>query len=193
MGHGTKKVGMAGRFGPHYGARIRNVWRDIMEREKGVQKCPRCGTKLRNMRLYIGVWHCRRCGAQWTGGAWTPDTPRGREAQRIAVRVAREVAIAEAEKAGKKPPVILEAPEEEYEEYEEEVEETVEDVKTEAPAPKEEVVEKPAKKASKKGKAAKEEEKEVKEEPKAEESPKADEAEPKEAKKSRKKKEKKEE
>jgi large subunit ribosomal protein L37Ae len=86
----TKKVGLAGRFGPRYGSRVRHNWREVMERVKGEQKCPRCETKSRNMREFIGVWHCKKCGARWTGGAWDPVTVRGRESMRIATRIAHE-------------------------------------------------------------------------------------------------------
>lgn len=86
-----KKVGLAGRFGHRYGSRVRNNWRDIMEKSKGIQKCPRCETKARNMREFLGVWHCKKCGARWTGGAWEPSTARGKEGVRIAARIAREM------------------------------------------------------------------------------------------------------
>ena len=91
----TKKVGIAGRFGPHYGTRNRNNWRDVMERLKGVQKCPRCESKAKNMREFIGVWKCEKCGARWTGGAWDPSTTRGKEATRISTRAEREIKEAE--------------------------------------------------------------------------------------------------
>ncbi len=94
----TKKVGIAGRFGPRYGSRNRNNWREIMEKVKGVQKCPKCETKLKNMREFIGVWHCKKCGAKWTGGALEPSTARGKESSRIASRIARETKEAEESK-----------------------------------------------------------------------------------------------
>lgn len=95
----TKKVGISGRFGARFGGQIRSAWRDIMEKQKGIQKCPKCETKNRNTRVSIGVWQCRRCGAKYTGGAWDSTTPRGKEGQRVAIRISRE--MAEAEKAEK--------------------------------------------------------------------------------------------
>jgi large subunit ribosomal protein L37Ae len=97
----TKKVGIAGRFGPRYGSRVRNNWREIMERLKGENRCPRCETKARNMRDFIGVWSCPKCNAKWTGGAWEPATSRGKEAVRIASRIAREMHEAEEAEAKK--------------------------------------------------------------------------------------------
>jgi len=95
----TKKVGMAGRFGPRYGSRVLNTWRGVMEKVKGVQKCPRCQTKNSNMRDFLGVWECPKCGARWTGGAWEPETDRGRESVRTSNRLGRE--LQEAEEAQK--------------------------------------------------------------------------------------------
>lgn len=92
----TKKVGIAGRFGPHYGSRVRNNWRDIMVKLKvEPQKCPRCLTKSRNMRDFLGVWECPKCGAKWTGGAWESETERGRESIRGATRLRHEAEEAE--------------------------------------------------------------------------------------------------
>jgi large subunit ribosomal protein L37Ae len=86
----TKKAGISGKFGSRYGAKVRKEWNDLAEKQKGYVKCPRCKTKLRNMREFSGLWHCRRCGATWTGGAWQSSTERGKESHRIAVRMARE-------------------------------------------------------------------------------------------------------
>ena len=91
MGH-TKKVGIAGKFGPRYGVRVRDAWRNIAEKQKGVVKCPKCQSKLKNLRLFLGCWECKKCGAKWTGGAWESATPKGKEAHRVATRLARELA-----------------------------------------------------------------------------------------------------
>ncbi len=91
----TKKVGIAGRFGPRYGSRLRKQWRDITSKQKGINKCPKCNTKLPNMREFAGLWHCKKCGATWTGGTWESATARGKESHRIAIRMAREASEAE--------------------------------------------------------------------------------------------------
>lgn len=96
MGH-TKKVGISGKFGARYGSRTRNAWKTIAEKQKGIQKCPRCESKVRNMRESVGVWSCKKCGARFTGGAWIGATNRGKESHRIATRIAREAKEAEAE------------------------------------------------------------------------------------------------
>ncbi len=94
----TKKVGLSGRFGTRFGAQVRKEWRNIAEKQKGFQKCPRCETKIRNMREFVGVWYCKKCGATWTGGAWESVTDRGKESHRIASRISREILEAEKSK-----------------------------------------------------------------------------------------------
>ncbi|QEE14723.1 50S ribosomal protein L37ae [Promethearchaeum syntrophicum] len=91
----TKKVGISGRFGARYGSKLRKQWRDITSKQKGITKCPKCNTKLPNMREFVGVWHCKKCGATWTGGSWESATARGKESHRIAIRMAREASEAE--------------------------------------------------------------------------------------------------
>ena len=87
----TKKVGMSGRFGPKYGSNVRKKWRLIMEKQKGPIKCPRCATKGSVHRLSVGIWHCKKCGVKFTGGAYYIETPRGAESFRIAARKQREL------------------------------------------------------------------------------------------------------
>jgi large subunit ribosomal protein L37Ae len=78
-----KKMGIAGRFRTSYGNSIKYRWKDVMDKLKSEQKCPKCHTKLRNMRLFVGVWQCRKCGAKFTGGAWTTETTKGKDSKRI--------------------------------------------------------------------------------------------------------------
>ena len=69
---------------------IKDCWNS--KKQKGIVKCPKCETKIRNMREFTGLWHCKKCDATWTGGAWESSTARGKESHRIAVRMARELA-----------------------------------------------------------------------------------------------------
>ncbi len=62
-----------------------------MEKEKGVIKCPRCETKGSINRVSVGIWHCRKCNARFTGGAYYIDTSRGAESFRVAKRRQREL------------------------------------------------------------------------------------------------------
>ncbi len=81
----TKKVGIAGRFGPRYGSNVKKKWKLVMDKMKGPIKCPRCETKGKVKRLSTGIWHCKKCNATFTGGAYYIDTSRGLESFRTAV------------------------------------------------------------------------------------------------------------
>ena len=86
----TKKVGTTGRFGPRYGSRIRKRLADIEQPMKQLVKCPKCETKAVK-RLSVGVWACKKCGAVFTGGAYTMHTQPGVESRRSATRIQHEL------------------------------------------------------------------------------------------------------
>ena len=92
MGRKTKKVGIAGKFGARYGSVVRQRWKALTDQQKGIQKCPKCESRTRNMRGTVGVWKCKKCGTKFSGGAWAPSTDRGRQSHRIAARLKRELA-----------------------------------------------------------------------------------------------------
>ncbi|MGB9631094.1 MAG: hypothetical protein ACP5KE_01300 [Candidatus Methanodesulfokora sp.] len=56
-----------------YGYRVRKRAEQVLMRSKSVYKCPNCGT-LAVRRVFAGVWRCRKCGFEFTGGAWEPET-----------------------------------------------------------------------------------------------------------------------
>ncbi|MHA1293884.1 MAG: 50S ribosomal protein L37ae [Promethearchaeota archaeon] len=91
----TKKVGPAGKFGSRYGSMVRKKWRLIVEKMKGKIKCPKCETKGLVRRISVGIWHCKKCNAHFTGGAYYIETQRGAESFRIAKRKQRELEIIE--------------------------------------------------------------------------------------------------
>ena len=82
MGGRTKKVGPAGRFGPRYGLKIRNLVKKIEEVQKAKHVCPVCGSKAVK-RISTGIWKCMKCGAVFAGGAYVPRTIVKREVDRI--------------------------------------------------------------------------------------------------------------
>ena len=69
----TRKVKMAGRFGPRYGLRIRRavVEIEVLQRRKYV--CKRCGKKAVK-RVGTAIWECRSCGYKFAGGTYVPET-----------------------------------------------------------------------------------------------------------------------
>jgi len=91
----TKKVGISGKFQARYGSVVRKRYRQIMEKMKGKIKCPRCQTKGSVHRISTGIWHCKKCDAKFTGGAYYIETPRGAESFRIAKRKLRELEVIE--------------------------------------------------------------------------------------------------
>jgi ribosomal protein L37AE/L43A len=62
---------------------------------KGNIKCPRCETRGTIHRLSTGIWHCKKCDAHFTGGAYYIETPRGAESFRVAKRKQRELEVIE--------------------------------------------------------------------------------------------------
>ena len=58
-------------------------------------KCPKCETKGSIHRISVGIWHCKKCNAKFTGGAYNIETPRGSESFRVAKRKQRELEITE--------------------------------------------------------------------------------------------------
>lgn len=91
----TKKVGITGKYAARYGSTLRKRTRLILEKMKGDIKCPRCETKGTTHRISTGIWHCKKCNARFTGGAYYIETPRGTESFRIAKRKQRELEIIE--------------------------------------------------------------------------------------------------
>jgi len=71
----------AGRFGPRYGRFIRKRVVEVEELEKATHTCPRCD-QLAVKRKGTGIWACRKCGFTFAGGAYVPQTPTFRIAQR---------------------------------------------------------------------------------------------------------------
>ena len=71
----------AGRFGPRYGRFIRKRVIDVENLEKATHVCPRCDQSAVK-RKGTGIWECRKCGFKYAGGAYVPETPTARIAQR---------------------------------------------------------------------------------------------------------------
>ena len=78
----TKKVGTAGRFQARYGVRARTRIRDVEAQQKTKHLCPSCGKK-NVKRVSTGIWRCKKCGATFAGGAYTPRTEAGQNVEKI--------------------------------------------------------------------------------------------------------------
>jgi len=77
----TRKTGLAGGFGARYGTVTRRRYISIVTGLRSKHECPRCMFKTVK-RWSVGVWHCRKCGYKFAGGAYLPTTKLGEIAAR---------------------------------------------------------------------------------------------------------------
>jgi large subunit ribosomal protein L37Ae len=89
MARRTKKVGRTGRWGARYGTLVRYRTKKIEMYKIDIQKCPKCQNRTIS-RKSVGLWTCRKCGATFTGGAYTLSTPQGLLCARVTKRKERE-------------------------------------------------------------------------------------------------------
>lgn len=66
-----KKIGAAGRFGPRYGKKARQMVTDIERIQKQRHTCPRCDMPYVK-RIAKGIWYCKKCGVKFAGLAYYP-------------------------------------------------------------------------------------------------------------------------
>jgi large subunit ribosomal protein L37Ae len=78
-----RKTGLGGGLATRYGTAPRRRYIEILTRMRRSHECPRCQIRSAK-RLSVGIWECRRCGYQFTGGAYTPFTKVGDVAARAA-------------------------------------------------------------------------------------------------------------
>ncbi len=71
MTHGTKKVGIAGKYGPRYGVKIRKRLAEVEGGKILKRQCPRC-KHVAVKRTDTGIWVCRRCDYKYAAGAYVP-------------------------------------------------------------------------------------------------------------------------
>ena len=76
----TAKVGITGKYGTRYGAKLRKQVKafEILQRTKYV--CPFCG-KTSVRRHSVGIWNCSACRRSVAGGAWEFSTSAAQTAK----------------------------------------------------------------------------------------------------------------
>ncbi|RMF88836.1 MAG: 50S ribosomal protein L37ae [Methanobacteriota archaeon] len=77
----TKKVKSSGRFGARYGMKARKRHAAIEMAMKAPHICPRC-SRPSLKRSSTGIWRCRKCSAEFTGGAYLPRTSVAKDMDR---------------------------------------------------------------------------------------------------------------
>lgn len=66
-----KNVGIAGKFGPRYGVKVRKQIQAIEKEKVKRHTCPRCKHQSVK-RVGAGIWKCRRCNLTFASGAYSP-------------------------------------------------------------------------------------------------------------------------
>ena len=77
MAKDSRSVGSAGRFGARYGRVAR---RRVSEIEDGMNNATVDGDDVK--RVGTGIWKNEETGETFTGGAYRPQTPGGRQVRR---------------------------------------------------------------------------------------------------------------
>jgi large subunit ribosomal protein L37Ae len=78
------KTGLGGGLSTRYGTAPRRVYVEILTQLRRRHECPRCRA-MAVKRVSVGLWQCRKCGNQFTGGAYTPSTKIGEVSRRSVV------------------------------------------------------------------------------------------------------------
>lgn len=71
MARGTKKVGIAGKYGARYGVKVRKQITQVEQEKIKKHVCPRCKHKSVK-RMDTGIWKCKRCNLKFASGAYVP-------------------------------------------------------------------------------------------------------------------------
>ncbi len=79
-------------FGSRYGKKLRDKYREIVEKTKKRYKCPNC-QKLSVKRISTGIWKCKSCNYTFAGGAYTPVTQIGSVVNRIVEEIGRKMRV----------------------------------------------------------------------------------------------------
>ncbi len=69
----TKKVKSAGKFHARYGMKARRQYARVDSILRKPQECPAC-KRLSVKRVSTGIWKCRKCKAEFVGGAYIART-----------------------------------------------------------------------------------------------------------------------
>jgi large subunit ribosomal protein L37Ae len=85
-----KVTGSSGRFGCRYGRFVRKRVADIEAVSGALHRCPKCDMQS-VQRRGTGIWECRKCRYKFAGGAYQPQTPAMKIAQRAIDRTLEQM------------------------------------------------------------------------------------------------------
>jgi len=80
------KLGPTKRFGARYGRTVKHKLAKIERALKQNHECPYC-MKKKVKRMSVGIWHCSKCKALFTGKAYTPESKQtfGKKTEELAI------------------------------------------------------------------------------------------------------------
>jgi large subunit ribosomal protein L37Ae len=85
-----KVTGSSGRFGCRYGRFVRKRVAEIEAVSGALHRCPKCDMQS-IQRRGTGIWECRKCQYKFAGGAYQPQTPSMKIAQRAIDRTLEQL------------------------------------------------------------------------------------------------------
>ena len=85
-----KVTGSSGRFGCRYGRFVRKRVAEIEAVSGALLRCPKCDMQS-IQRRGTGIWECRKCQYKFAGGAYQPQTPTMKIAQRAIDRTLEQL------------------------------------------------------------------------------------------------------
>ena len=92
----TVKVGITGKYGTRYGAKLRKQVKSIEILQRTKYSCPFCG-KTAVKRAVVGIWRCKGCRRNIAGGAWEFATTAATTARTTINRLKKIMADAKRE------------------------------------------------------------------------------------------------
>ena len=85
----TVKVGITGKYGTRYGAKLRKQVKAIEILQRTKYTCPFCG-KDSVKRTAVGIWRCKACRRNIAGGAWEFSTSAAQTARTTIHRLKKD-------------------------------------------------------------------------------------------------------
>jgi len=89
------KQGPMAKYGSRYGVRQKKIAAAIERVQKQKHSCPYCERPALE-RMSAGIWHCRKCGNKFAGGAYFPTSAIGQQIMKMRIEKEKVSAAPEA-------------------------------------------------------------------------------------------------